>query len=99
MLRLTQLRFAAIAAMALAAALLTGQFARAFTTENLRTSSDGSSRYADPDNQVKNYGQGQGYQPLGPNGPTMQFNPGQSPMSRPFGPRYMPPASLGCNNN
>ena len=78
--------------------LLTGQFAHAFTTENLRTGSDASSRYADPDNQVKNFGQGQGYQPFGPNGPTMQLNTGQSPMSRPFGPRYMPPASLGGNN-
>ncbi len=100
MLRLTQLQFAGFALFAFAAVLLTAQSAQAFTTENLRTGSDGTSRYADPDDQVKNLGQSQGYQPLGPNGPSVQFNQGPSSLSRPFGPRsYAPPSTLNGNNN
>lgn len=73
-LRLTQLHFAAVA-MAIAAVSLSGASARAFTMENLgTTNADGSSRYADPDDQVKNFGQGA--QPFGQNGPLVQFGAG-----------------------
>jgi hypothetical protein len=100
MSRLTQIRFAAAALFALAVVSLTAHSARAFSAENLRVGSDGNSRYADPDDRVKNFGQGQGYQPFGSNGPTVQFNQGQSPMSRPFGSRgYTPVAPPGGNNN
>ena len=90
-LRLTRLHFAA----ALAIAALTSPSARAFTMENL--SVDPGSRFADPDNQVKNFGQGtQGMQPFGQNGPIVQFGGGQSPIG-PMGPfgRFQ---SNGFNN-
>ncbi len=98
MFRLTQFLFAAAALWALALVSLTSHTAQAFTTENLRVNGDGGSRYADPDDRVKNPGQGQGYQPFGPGGPTVQFNQGQA---RPFGgPRgYMAPPMSGGNNN
>ncbi len=101
MFRLTQILFAATAVCALALVFVTSHTAHAFTTENLRVGSDGGSRYADPDDRVKNFGQGHGYQPFGPGGPTVQFNQGQSPQGRPLGgPRgFMPPSSLGGNNN
>ena len=67
MLRSTQLHFAALA-LAIAAVLLTGPAARAFTMENLSGNPDGSARFADPDDQVKN-----GARPFGQNGPTVQF--------------------------
>lgn len=100
MFRLTQVLFAAATLFALALVSLTSHTAHAFTTENLRVGSDGGSRYADPDDRVKNFGQGQGYQPFGPGGPTVQFNQG-SPQGRPFsGPRgFVPPSSFGGNNN
>jgi hypothetical protein len=99
-LRLTHLQFAAFALFALAAVFSTRQSVHAFSTENLRTGSDGTSRYVDPHEQVKNFGQRQGYQPLGPNGPTVQFNQGPSPMSRPFRPRgYSPPSTLNGSND
>jgi hypothetical protein len=99
MFRLTQFLFAAAALWALALVSLTSHTAQAFTTENLRVNGDGGSRYADPDDRVKNSGQGQGYQPFGPGGPTVQFNQGQS--ARPSGgPRgYVPPPMSGGNNN
>jgi hypothetical protein len=101
MIRWTQIVFAAAALCALTVLSLTSYAAHAFTMENLHVGSDGGSRYADPDDRVKNFGQGQGYQPFGPGGPTMQFNQGQSPMARPFsGPRgYVPPSPSGGNNN
>lgn len=81
-LRWTQLHFAALA-LAIAAVSLTGPSARAFTMESLSASPDGNSRFADPDDQVKNFGQGR--QPFGQNGPIVQFGvqPGvQSPFGR-----------------
>ncbi|HXW42969.1 MAG TPA: hypothetical protein VEK75_17300 [Xanthobacteraceae bacterium] len=70
-LRSTHFRFAA-AALAMAVVSLTGPSARAFTMENLNGSADANSRFADPDEQVKKFGQGS--QPFGPGGPTVQFN-------------------------
>ena len=43
--------------------------------ENLSANPDGNSRFADPDDQVKNFGQSA--QPFGENGPTVQFGAGQ----------------------
>jgi len=102
-LHLTLLRFAAVA-LAIAAASLAGPPARAFTMETLgATNPDGSAKFADPDDQVKNFGGGT--QPFGPNGPTMQFGGGQSsPFSHfpgaGFGPpRFVTPQSSGSGNN
>jgi hypothetical protein len=108
-LRLTQLRFAAAAFLAVSPAIavvsLTGTSAHAFTMETLSTGGN-STRFADPDDRVKNFGQGsqafgQGAQPFGENGPIVQFGAGQSPY-HPFGPRsgFMPPQPLvGGGNN
>jgi hypothetical protein len=97
-LRLTQLCFAALG-LAIVAVALTGFSARAFTIESLSANGSGGSRFADPDNRYKNFGQGS--QPFGPNGPTVQFGQGQPSLGRPFGPRpYMPPPqSYGNGNN
>jgi hypothetical protein len=78
------------AAVALVAALvLAAPSAWAFSTENLNTGQNGNSRFADPDDQVKNFGQGP--QPFGANGPTLQFGAG-SVYSRPgFAPTPTPP--------
>jgi hypothetical protein len=76
MLRLTQLPFAALA-LGIVAVALTGPPAWAFTQENL-SASQGGSRFTDPDDQVKNFGQG-GTQLFGPNGPTVQFGAQQGP--------------------
>jgi hypothetical protein len=70
MLRSTQLHCAAIG-LAIAAVSMTAPAARAFTQENLNVNGNGS-RFADPDDQVKNFG-GQGSQPFGPGGPVVQF--------------------------
>jgi hypothetical protein len=83
MLRSTQLHFAA-AALAIAAVSLTAAAALAFTQENLNTSGYGS-RFADPDDQVKNFGQGT--TPFGRNGPVVQFGAQQGAGSfSPFSP-------------
>jgi hypothetical protein len=84
MFRLAQLGFAA--ALAMGALSLAGSSAHAFTMETIGGSSDGSSRFADPDDQVKNFGQGPGAHLFGPGGPTMQFGAQQGGLS-PFGPR------------
>jgi hypothetical protein len=82
-LRLTRLHFAA-AVLAIAVVSLTGPSARAFTMENL--SADPGSRFADPDDRVKNLGQGtQSMQPFGQNGPIVQFGGSQGPIG-PMGP-------------
>jgi hypothetical protein len=100
-LRLTQLRFAAAAFFAVTSAIavvsLTGASARAFTMETLSTGGN-STRFADPDERVKNFGQGS--QPFGQNGPIVQFGGGgQSPPYRSFGPRgYAPPQPLVGGN-
>ena len=81
-LRLTQLYFAA-AALAIAAVTVSGPAAHAFSQENLNVSGDGNSRFADPDDRVKNFGQGAHM--FGPNGPTVQFGAQQgtySPFNR-----------------
>jgi hypothetical protein len=88
------------AILALAALALTGPSARAFTMENLNAS-DGNSRFADPDDQVKN-----GVMPFGQNGPSIQFGmqPGQPgsqflhvPMAG-FAPSAPPPDPYNLNN-
>jgi hypothetical protein len=103
-LRSTQLGFAALV-LAMATVPLAGAPARAFTIETQSaTNPDGSARFADPDDQVKNFSNG-------PSGLSFQVGPGQglglgsrfSPMSGfqgganavppdPYGPR-----SLGNN--
>lgn len=65
-------------ALAVAAVALTNPSARAFTMENLSANPDGNSRFADPDDQVKNFGQSA--QPFGENGPSVQFGAGQGPV-------------------
>jgi hypothetical protein len=104
MVRLMQLGFAA-AALVIAAVSLAGSPARAFTFESLGGNSSGGATLADPDDQVKNFGNG-GTSLLGPNGPTVQFNAGPAspfspfqgfspgpPPPQPYGPR-----SLGNND-
>jgi hypothetical protein len=103
MLRWTRLHLTAII-VALAAVSLTAPSARAFTMENLSGSPDGNSRFADPDSQVKNFGQGA--QPFGPNGPIMRFGaqPGAPylPFSHlpgaGFAPSPPPPEPYNLNN-
>jgi hypothetical protein len=96
-LRSTQLLAAAI--LALGAIALAGPSARAFTMENLSASSDGNSRYADPDGQVKN-----GLTLFGQNGPAVQFGAGSaySPFNRApyagFAPSQSPPEPYSLNN-
>jgi hypothetical protein len=58
----------AAAGLALGAMVLAGTSAQAFTMENLSGNADGSSRYVDPDSQVKN-----GTMPLGQSGLSVQF--------------------------
>jgi len=107
-MRLTQLCFAA--ALALVVVALTNPSARAFSMEYLGTNPDGNSRFADPDDQVKNFGRNA--QPFGENGPSVQFGAGQGYVGGlrgvPFGAfqggaNTMPPdpygsRSLGNNN-
>jgi hypothetical protein len=80
----THLRFAA-AVVAMATIPLVAP-ARAFTIENQgATNPDGSARFADPDDQVRNFGNGA--QPFGPSGPTLQFGAQQGgPFFSPFRP-------------
>jgi hypothetical protein len=99
-LRLAQFRFAVAAVFTVTAAIavvsLTGASARAFTMETLSTGGN-STRFADPDERVKNFGQGS--QPFGQNGPIVQFGGGQQAPYRSFGPRgYAPPAIVGGGN-
>jgi hypothetical protein len=103
-LRSAQLGFVA-AALAIGALWLAGSSARAFTMETLGGNSDGSSRFADPDDQVKNFGSGT--QPFGPGGPTMQFGVQQGgpspllrgPMMQPgFASPQTPPDPYNLNN-
>lgn len=82
MLRLIQLRFAVVALFAAAVVSLTAASAWAFTQDTIRPGGNGNSTFADPDNQVTN--PGQGAQPFGQNGPTVQFGIQQAPTT-PFG--------------
>jgi len=99
-LRLTQLRFAALAlcaaALALAASSVAVSPARAFTMENLSVNGGNTTRFADPNDRVKNF-ESQGSRPFGQNGPVVQFGAGQ-PYSRPFG-RYAPPPAITGGDN
>ena len=79
MFRSTQLRFAAIVLFAVAAVSLTAVSAKAFSQENLNISGAGNSRFADPDDQVRNFGRGA--QPFGPSGPVVQFGAQQGPLT------------------
>jgi hypothetical protein len=98
-LRSIQLHLAA-AIFAVAALTLTGPSARAFTMENL-SASDGNSRFADPDDQVKN-----GVRPFGQGGPSVQFGmqpaqPGSQFLHVPsagFAPSQPPPEPYNLNN-
>ncbi|MGO9845377.1 MAG: hypothetical protein ACLPKT_01890 [Methylocella sp.] len=83
MVRLMQFGFAA-ATLVMAAVSLAGSPARAFTFESVGGNSSGGATLVDPDDQVKNFGNG-GTSLLGPNGPTVQFYAGQGPGS-PFSP-------------
>jgi hypothetical protein len=100
-LRLTQLRFAAVAlfaaALVLAAASVAVSPARAFTMENLSTNGGNTTRFADPNDRVKNF-ESQGSRPFGQNGPVMQFGAGQT-YNRPFMHGYAPPPPLVGGNN
>ncbi len=100
-LRLTQLRFAAFALFAAAVAFTASSVAvpsaRAFTMENLSVNGGNTTRFADPDERVKNFGN-QGSRPFGQNGPVVQFG-NSSPYSRPFTHGYAPPPPLVGGNN
>jgi hypothetical protein len=98
-LRSTKLGLAA-AILAFGLMALAVPSARAFTMENISGNADGSSRYADPNGQVKN-----GYAPFGQGGPLVQFGAGSagsySPL-RPFSgfaaPSTPPPEPYNLNN-
>jgi hypothetical protein len=88
---LTHVRFAAVA-LAFAAVPLPGHGAQAFTinTESA-TNADGTARFADPDEEVNNFGRN-GFSLFGQSGPSVQFGaPGGQGA---FGPR-----SFGDRNN
>jgi hypothetical protein len=99
-LRLTQLRFAAVAlfaaALVLAAASVAVSPARAFTMENLSTNGGNTTRFADPNDRVKNF-ESQGSRPFGQNGPIVNFGAGQS--NRPFAHGYAPPPLINGGGN
>jgi hypothetical protein len=101
--RLTQLRFAMLAVFAaattLAASSVAVSSARAFTMENLSTNGGNTTRFADPNDRVKNFNS-QGSHPFGENGPAVQFGagPGSSPY-RPFNHGYAPPQPLVGGGN
>jgi hypothetical protein len=82
MLRSMHARFAAIALIAAAAVSLPVASAWAFSQQNLQSGGTGGAAIADPDDRFTN--SGQGAQPFGPNGPTVQFGVHQGPLS-PFG--------------
>jgi hypothetical protein len=98
-LRSIQFRLAA-AGLALGAMALAGTSAQAFTMENLNGSSDGSSRYVDPDGQVKNgvpLGNGLSVQ-FGTQQPGTPFTPFGHAPSAGFGSSQVPPQPYNLNN-
>jgi hypothetical protein len=99
-LRLTQLRFATVAVFAAAVAFIAASVAvpsaHAFTMENLSTNGGNTTRFADPNDRVKNF-ESQGARPFGQNGPAVLFGAGQ-PYSRPFAHGYAPPPPLVGGN-
>jgi hypothetical protein len=100
-LRLTQLRFGTLAVFAAATVLVASPVAvspaRAFTMENMSTNGGNTTRFADPNDRVKNF-ESQGSRPFGQNGPVVNFGAGQSP-GRPFAHGYAPPPWVGGGNN
>jgi hypothetical protein len=101
-LRLMQLRFATVAlfaaAVGFAASSVAVPSAHAFTMENLSTNGGNTTRFADPNDRVKNF-ESQGSRPFGQNGPVVQFGAGQQPYNRPFVHGYAPPPPLVGGNN
>jgi hypothetical protein len=103
-LRTIRPHLALVVAAAAAVSLIGGSPARAFTFENQSGSADGRSRFADPDDQVKNFGQGA--QPFGQNGPIVQFGAQPGGAVSPFGhspgagfaPSPPPPQPYNLNN-
>ena len=99
--RWMQLRFSAIALFAAAAGFAASSVAvspaHAFSMESLSTNGGNTTRFADPNDRVKNF-DSQGSRPFGQNGPTVQFGAGQ-PYSRPFAHGYAPPPPLVGGNN
>lgn len=81
-LRSTHLGLAAFA-VAIAALALADSPARAFTFETIGPNGNGGQQFADPDDQVKNFGGG-GTQPFGPGGPTVHFGAQQGPFGGSF---------------
>jgi hypothetical protein len=101
-LRLMQLRFATAALLATVAVFSASSVAvspaHAFTMESLSANGGNTTRFADPDERVKNF-ESQGARPFGQNGPIVQFNAGQT-TTRPYIRGYQPPQSLvGGGNN
>jgi hypothetical protein len=82
MLRLSQIRFATFVLFGVAVLSLSAASARAFSQQSLGTGQNGNSGFADPDDQVRNFGRGA--QPFGQNGPSVQFGVHQGPLT-PFG--------------
>jgi hypothetical protein len=100
---MTQLRFAMLAAFAVSTAFAASSVAvpsaRAFTMENLSTNGGNTTRFADPDDRVKNFNS-QGSHPFGENGPVVQFGAGAgSSPYRPFNHGYGPPPPLVGSGN
>jgi hypothetical protein len=96
--RWMQLRFAAVALCAAAAAFAASSVAvspaHAFTMESLSTNGGNTTRFADPNDRVKNF-DSQGSRPFGENGPIVQFGAGAGQATtRPFVHGYTPPQSL-----
>jgi hypothetical protein len=82
MLRLMQLRFAAVALFAATVVSLSASYASAFTQETVRPDANGNYNFTEPNNQTTN--SNQGARPFGSNGPTVQFGIQQGPIT-PFG--------------
>jgi hypothetical protein len=82
MLRLMQLRFAAVALFAAVAVLLSAPYASAFTQETVRPDANGNYTFTEPNDQTTN--SNQGARPFGSNGPTVQFGIQQG-SGAPFG--------------
>jgi hypothetical protein len=83
MLRLMQLRSAAIAVVAAAVLSSTAVSAWAFTREDVQSGGSGNSTFADPDSRTVS--PSQGAQPFGLNGPTVQFGAQQGPSITTYG--------------
>jgi hypothetical protein len=101
-LRLMQLRFATAALLATVAVFSASSVAvspaHAFTMESLSTNGGNTTRFADPDERVKNF-ESQGARPFGQNGPIVQFNAGQSSPRSSFRGYQPPPSVTGGGNN